>query len=105
MKNIFKIITLLILMIIIHDQYQIQETYDKMSDACYNISILIAKQKGLSQELISYVEQLNYEFYYDENNSRIDGSVVYYRLTGRVKLSMNLEKKIIIYESVILGSL
>jgi len=105
MRNIIRLLFLTVLMIIINDQYQIQATYDKMRDACYNISVLIAEKNGLSRELISYVEQLDFEFCYDENNSRIDGSIVYYRLTGKVKLALNLDKKIIIYESVILGSL
>ena len=68
------------------------------------ISYYISKECGLSNKVMNYVYNKDYEFIYDENNGKQIGDIVYYKLEKDYNSFFFLDKKIVIDKSVILGS-
>ena len=68
------------------------------------ISYYISKECGLSNKVMNYVYNKDYEFIYDENNGKQIGDIVYYKLEKNYHSFFFLDKKIVIDKSVILGS-
>ena len=68
------------------------------------ISYYINKECGLSNKVMNYVYNKDYEFIYDENNGKQIGDIVYYKLEKNYHSFFFLDKKIVIDKSVILGS-
>ena len=68
------------------------------------ISYYISKECGLSNKVMNYVYNKDYEFIYDENNGKQIGDIVYYKLEKNYHSFFFLDKKIVIDKSVILGN-
>mgnify|MGYP004478282215 FL=1 len=68
------------------------------------ISYYISKECGLSNKVMNYVYNKDYELIYDENNGKQIGDIVYYKLEKNYHSFFFLDKKIVIDKSVILGS-
>lgn len=68
------------------------------------ISYYISKECGLSNKVMNYVYNKDYELIYDENNGKQIGDLVYYKLEKDYNSFFFLDKKIVIDKSVILGS-
>ena len=68
------------------------------------ISYYISKECGLSNKVMNYVYNKDYEFIYDENNGKQIGDIVYYKLEKDYNSFFFLDKKIVIDKNVILGS-
>lgn len=70
----------------------------------YLISSLINKSYGVSDELMKYLYNQDYEFIYHEDNKNYEGNLVSYTLKKQID-SLFLEKKEIeITQSLVLGS-
>lgn len=68
------------------------------------ISYYISKECGLSNKVMNYVYNKDYELIYDENNGKQIGDLVYYKLEKEYNSFFFINKKIVIEKSVILGS-
>lgn len=68
------------------------------------ISYYISKECGLSNKVMNYVYNKDYELIYDENNGKQIGDLVYYKLEKDYNSFFFINKKIVIEKSVILGS-
>lgn len=68
------------------------------------ISYYISKECGLSNKVMNYVYNKDYELIYVENNGKQIGDLVYYKLEKDYNSFFFINKKIVIEKSVILGS-
>ncbi len=90
-------------LVLLMDYSQYVFIRNDMEQEAITISYLISSQGGLSEELVSYLTQINYKFYYDEDNSYKIGDIVYFELKADIILCFFIKKEIVLKRSTILG--